>query len=199
MQGGDLDITCSCGLFRARLTGVGPGSGSHLMCYCKDCQAAARHLGADDTLKPRGGSDIYHTTPSRLSIEDGAEHLSCLRLSPKGLMRWYAGCCNTPLFNTLPRGKLAFVGVLTPTLRADGAAEAIGPVIAVVNTSGAQPGPGTLRDRGFLKAGWQIMRRLVLEKLRGTARDNPLFDESGVPIVSPRVLTLDERRAATRF
>ena len=192
-------MACRCGQFHARLTDVGPREGAHLMCYCKDCQAAARHLGAEETLKPRGASDIYHTTPSHLSIEAGAEHLSCLRLSPKGLLRWYAGCCNTPMFNTLSGPKLAFVGVLTPTFQEEHAAEAIGPVIAVVNTSGALPGPGTLKDRGFFKAGWQVIYRHLREKLRGTARDNLLFDENGAPIVTPRVLSLDERKAATPF
>jgi len=40
-------------------------------------------------------------TPAQVSIHEGSEQIRCLRLSPKGLFRWYAGCCNTPLGNTL--------------------------------------------------------------------------------------------------
>jgi len=34
---------------------------------------------------------------SRLQIQQGLEQIRCLRLSEKGLYRWYAGCGNTPI------------------------------------------------------------------------------------------------------
>jgi hypothetical protein len=43
-------------------------------------------------------------------------HLRLMRLSEKGLLRWYAGCCDTPLFNTMATPKVPFVGVLTDRL-----------------------------------------------------------------------------------
>lgn len=196
-EGADLSLTCRCGSFRARMIGVSPKTGSHLMCYCKDCQAFARFLGAEEILKPRGGSDIFHTIPARFEIEQGQQHLACLRLSPKGTLRWYASCCDTPICNTLSGKWLEFLGVLTPTLVGDDVGEALGPVIAVVNVDSAQPGPGTLRNRGFARAAWAVIRRHFGAKLSGRGGQTPFFGMEGTPVVVPRVLTLEERRAAT--
>jgi len=59
------------------------------------------HLRAEAALMPDAGVALYQTRPDCVHIDDGAEHLACLRLSPKGLLRWYASCCDTPLANTL--------------------------------------------------------------------------------------------------
>ncbi|MFY0660672.1 MAG: hypothetical protein JXR15_09280 [Shimia sp.] len=153
-------------------------------------------LGAGDTLMPRNGSDIYQTIPSNLELTQGQEHLACLRLSPKGLMRWYASCCDTPVFNTLGGTKLAFVGVSVPAMRGDAIDRAIGKVIAVVHTKDAPFGTEPLKDYGFNKAGFNVLARHFGALMRGQVRDNPLFDE-GSPVVEPRVLSKAERRAAT--
>ncbi|PSL20029.1 DUF6151 family protein [Shimia abyssi] len=197
MSGRDIAIACRCGAFRAEIQDASPKTGSHLICYCKDCQAGAHALGADEILKPRGGSDIFQTLPNRFRIVAGAEHLACLRLSPKGVLRWYASCCDTPVCTTLPSPKLAFVGVLTALMQGDDVGQMIGPVTTVVHTKFAQPGPGTLRDRGFAKLGLQVLRRHFGAVLKGTARDTPFFDDARQPVVEPRILTLAERQAAT--
>ena len=59
-----------------------------------------------------GGSEVFQTTPARIEFTQGADQLACMRLSPKGLMRWYARCCNTPIANTLPSPGMAFAGIL---------------------------------------------------------------------------------------
>lgn len=192
----DLAISCRCGQFGANVKNVSPKTGSHVQCYCKDCQAGAYALGAEETLLPRGGTDIYQTIPANLEITKGQEHLSCLRLSPKGLMRWYAGCCETPMFYTLGGAKLAFVGVLVPTLQGDAVDKAIGKVIAVVHTKDAPFGTEPLKDYGFNKAGFNVLARHFGALMRGQVRDNPLF-EDGAPVVAPRVLSKAERKAAT--
>lgn len=175
------------------LRDVSSKSGSRVVCYCKDCQAGAHVLGADHVMNERGGTDIFQTVPSHIEITQGQDHLACLRLSPKGLMRWYADCCDTPMFNTLPTPKLVFAGVVNANLQGETAA--LGPVVAVNKGDCAAPGE-PIKDRGFWNAGWQIMKRNLAAKLRRD-RKTAFFDASGQSVVSPRVLTLEERQAAT--
>ncbi|MBO9400643.1 DUF6151 family protein [Shimia sp. R9_3] len=193
----DLDIGCRCGRFGAVLKDVSPRMGSHVQCHCTDCQTAARVLGAEDQLLPRGGSDIFQTTPAHLQIIKGEEHLACLRLSPKGLMRWYAACCDTPLFNCLPHTKLAFVGIWVPAMQGAEVSKAIGKVIAVVRTQDAPMGAERLREYGFNRAGFQVLARHFSALMRGQVKQTPLFDMAGAPVVTPRVLTKEERKSAT--
>lgn len=189
----EVGVSCRCGAVKARLVPAGPLQGTRVTCYCKDCQAFARHLGAEGRgLDAPGGTDIYQTLPVHVQIVEGAEYLRALRLSPKGLVRWYAGCCNTPLANTLPSPKLAFVGVLAANADDPGA---LGPTRAVVNTGGASPGP-KIKDYGFARAGVNILKRHVTALL-SSKRGSPFFDADGQPIVTPTVLTLQQRRAAT--
>ncbi len=192
----DIEIGCHCGQFAAVLKNVSPGTGSHVQCYCKDCQTGARALGDEKSLMPRGGSDIYQTIPSNLELTKGQEHLACLRLSPRGLMRWYASCCDTPVFNTLGHTKLAFIGVSVPAMKGPEVEKAIGKVIAVVHTKDAQLGPEPLKDYGFNRAGFNVLARHFGALMRGQAKQTPLFG-NGAPIVTPRVLSKEERKEAT--
>ena len=194
MAGVDLAFSCRCGTLKGVLHSVSPTTGSHVKCYCCDCQAAAHHLGAVEVLDEHGGTEIYQTIPAEIELTEGAEKLACMRLSPKGLMRWYASCCNSPLFNTLASAKLAFVGVHVRACEKN--AEAFGPLVAVVNTGGAIDPPENLKDFGMRRAIWGFVRRNLGAKLRGRT-ENFFFDANRNPIVTPYVLTLEERRAAT--
>ncbi|GAA6179305.1 hypothetical protein NBRC116594_07430 [Shimia sp. NS0008-38b] len=193
----DVQLRCNCGKFGAKLKNVSPKTGSRVQCHCKDCQAGAHVLGAQDQLLPRGGSDLFQTIPANLEITEGAEHLACFRLSPKGLMRWYASCCDTPMFNTLGHNKLAFVGVLVPVMQGRGIEKVIGKTIAVAHTKDAPIGAKPLKEFGFNRAGFNILARHFGALMRGQSKENPLFDETGSPVVVPRVLSKEERRAAT--
>lgn len=191
-------MSCACGSFRAELAETGPSHGSLITCYCKDCQAFANHLGATARVaNPRGGTALYQTIPANWHILTGHERLRCLRLSPKGLLRWYAGCCNTPLANTLHKPGMAFVGVVAGNVDR---AEALGPMTAVVRTESASASiegdDAPVASYGFAASGFRILSRLFRAKLAGRGR-SPFFDENGVPVAQPEVLSLDQRRAAT--
>ncbi len=90
---------CRCGKLAGEVdvnTAVNRG-----ICYCKDCQAFAYFLGAPERiLDAQGGTDIVQTSPQALTFTAGREHLACMGLTPHGLMRWYAACCNTAIGNT---------------------------------------------------------------------------------------------------
>lgn len=189
----DIPFSCKCGTLSGVLRDASTKTGSRVACYCKDCQAGAHALGARDVLNERGGTDIFQTIPSLIDIQKGQDHLACMRLSPKGLMRWYADCCNTPMFNCLSSTRLSFAGVATANLSGD--TSALGPVVAVKKGDCASPGE-VIRSYGFLRAASHIMKRNLAAKLRRD-RKTPFFDHTGNPVVTPRILSLEERKAAT--
>ncbi|MEQ9695401.1 DUF6151 family protein [Shimia sp. SDUM112013] len=191
----DLSLSCSCGHMKLSLPACLPTHGTRLRCYCKDCQAGAHALYAERVLDDQGGTDLFHTTPARLEISEGEDALACLRLSPKGALRWYASCCDTPMFVTLATPSLRFVGVLTHNLQGD-VERAFGPVKAQVYCDGARPGSEKPSEYGFYGAGWGVLSRHI-GAVFGGAKANPLFTDKRIPVVVPRVLSRVERKAAT--
>lgn len=107
---GTVELACRCGQVRGRLTAASPRTVNRAVCYCDDCQAALHHLGRTELLDEHGGTDVVQVAPARLTFESGTEQIRGLRLTPKGLYRWHAGCCKSPLGNTLGPG-IPFVGV----------------------------------------------------------------------------------------
>lgn len=190
--------TCRCGAVEVTLAVPAPGAGTRVTCYCKDCQTAAALFGeADALLSSGGGSEIWQTTPDRLNLEAGEEHLEILRLSPKGLYRWHARCCDTPIFNTMSRVNLPFVGVVLRQAEVEGAASGLGPSRCRAFTKYARRDPGAHRaDRGFASAGFQVLRRMVGAWISGRARTNPLLGGDGAPIAPVKVIPLAQRQAA---
>jgi len=191
----DLVLACSCGAVRGVVRDLSLQRGNHLVCYCDDCQSFAHALGrAAEVLDAHGGTEILQTSPARVSIEKGNEHLACLRLRPNGLLRWYADCCRSPLGNTQAAGRVPFVGLFCNALGPSPAevAAALGPVRARVNARFAQG------DRSEIDAfeRWSVpmilrFARIVLGAwLRGDARRSPFFSpRTGSPIAVPRLLT----------
>lgn len=107
-----LSIACKCGQFQGEPDQQLAHPHNRLLCYCDDCQGFAHYLGnAEGILDEQGGTDITQVTAGSLTITQGLEHLACVRLSPKGLRRWYAKCCNTPIGNA-PSVSLPFIGLI---------------------------------------------------------------------------------------
>ena len=109
-----LSVSCRCGEFTAVVAIDNQNTPTRLKCYCVDCQTYARHLDqAEVQLDDNGGTDILQISPAQFSIKAGEKHLSSLMLSPKGIYRWYASCCNTPICNTTTNAEMPYVGLLT--------------------------------------------------------------------------------------
>src|SRR5690606_7428174 len=106
----DLELRCRCGNVHGWLRDVSPRTVNRVVCYCDDCQAFLHHLGRNDLLDAQGGTDIVQVSPASFELDRGTENVMGVRLGPKGLYRWYAGCCKTPLGNmTTP--SIPFVGI----------------------------------------------------------------------------------------
>jgi len=114
-MGAQVELRCRCGEVRALVTGASRRTVNRVVCYCEDCQAFAHQLGRADLLDSRGGSDIVQVAPASLRFVQGQHRIVGLRLKPKGLFRWYANCCNTPVGNTLSPA-IPFVGIVAQAL-----------------------------------------------------------------------------------
>jgi hypothetical protein len=141
-------------------------------------------------LDSRGGSDIVQVLPRNITFTQGVEKLACLRLTDKGLFRWYASCCRTPIGNTLPTPKFSFIGLVHVCLHSDGVplAEAFGPVRAYVFTKGAHGDPKP-RETGRARVmGW-FFRTTLRARLNGDYKRSPFFNpDTGAPVVVPHVV-----------
>jgi hypothetical protein len=193
-------LQCRCGRLRGFL--AEPERGSHAVCYCKDCQTYAHVLGkAPEVLDEFGGTEVVATLASRLAFTEGVEALACLSLSPRGILRWYAGCCGTPIGNTLRNHRLAYVSVVHTCLRSRTATieRAFGPVRVRANTGSARGRPPTAPVSTWVEA-MRIATAVAGARLSGRYRCTPFFTDDGVPLVPPRVLSREERdRARNRL
>ncbi|WP_343032072.1 DUF6151 family protein [Roseovarius bejariae] len=190
---------CRCGGVQMTLAVPAPSAGTRVTCHCRDCQTAAQAFGGGvDILNPAGGTEIWQTTPDRLCFERGEELLEIRRLSPKGLYRWVARCCDTPMINTMNKVHLPFAGVVLRQSEVEGEAACLGPSRCLAFTKDAMPGAGTpAADRGFYGAAFQVLGRMAQAWLSGRARRNPLVAEDGTPIAPVSVISREARQAAT--
>jgi hypothetical protein len=196
----DLPLQCQCGHLHGTATSVSPASGFRFVCYCKDCQAFARFLGRADILDPAGGTDIFQMPPARVKLTAGTDAMRCLRLSSK-VLRWYAGCCQTPIANTAAVPGFPVAGVIhcfmnhaAGDLSRD---EVLGPPLCRIHEGSATgplppdaPGPPSLRiftRRASMLLSWWV---------RGLGRQALFFDgRTKAPRAVPRDLTPGERAA----
>ena len=190
-----IPLRCACAKIRGTATEISPAAVTRLSCMCDDCQAYAHWLGrAEEILDAHAGTEVVQLTPAQLQLTQGVEHVRCVRLGPKGLMRWYAGCCNTPLANTLASPKMPFAGLVhcfIDTTGIEGPIDAVlGPVRARVQGRFA---PGELPEGGHRRAPVGIMARAAWQVFgawrRGKHRPSPFFDDNGTPVVAPEVLS----------
>lgn len=195
----ELPVRCSCGSVTGTLRGVGVTPGVRIICTCDDCQAFARYLGRSDILDRFGGTDIYQTAPALLELSAGVDQLRCLRLTSRGLMRWYTDCCRTPVGNTLASPAVPFVGVqrvLTDHSGSGKSRDATMGAPSFIQTKFARaPIPKDYVTRSALSAIGRTAWAIANNALAGRARPSPFFDASGKPVAKPLVLAVSERRA----
>ena len=197
----DLPLRCRCGHLSGIAGDVSSSGGFRFVCYCEDCQAFARFLERRDVLDPAGGTDIFQMPPGRVKLTAGTDAVRCLRLSDKGVLRWYTDCCRTPIANTAASPRFPLIAVIHSFMvhAADGHSrdEVLGPPLCRIYERSAvgplplhapaPPSLGVFARRAAKMFGWWV---------RGLGRPSPLFDErTNAPRAVPRVLTPSERAA----
>ena len=192
-----MQLRCRCGAVRGEMdTGR---AYARATCYCKDCRAFARYLGQPGVLDDRGGTDIVATAPAAVRFTAGSEHVTCMSLSPKGLLRWYASCCRTPLGNTPRDPNVFYAGLVTACF--DAAPQAVdvafGPRGRIVLNTGSATAPVRATPLALVAGMLRIFAGLIGARLRHE-RTSPFFDASGRPLREPDVISREQRAALER-
>lgn len=194
-------LACRCGQVQGRVARCTAGSGhapvqTRVVCHCGDCQAFASWLGASGhALGANAGTDLVQMTPDRLHFDQGTDRLACIQLRDKGLLRWYASCCETPLCNTMARPFTAFVGVLTVNLQTPDLDTTFGTVQARAFVESAQGADRPMKNSGLPRVVFNFFRMILGSRVRGRHRTTPFFHADGTPVARPHLLSPPELEA----
>lgn len=202
-----IQLQCQCGAVEGAAHNISPQSGNHVVCCCCDCQAFANHLDKntfkqDDsnssilvsdttTLDEFGGTELFQTSQSQVTISKGLDKIVCLRLTPKGVTRWYTSCCNTPVGNTLNR-KMPFVGIIHTFIVQDKHLETkLGPVHAYVQTQYALNEPNYPKHYAKFPIGitLRVIAKVLSWKVKGMGKPSIFYTESGQASVKPIIIS----------
>jgi hypothetical protein len=192
-------LRCRCGVVRGSVTNASPNTVNRVICYCDDCQAFLHHLGRSDLLDAHGGTDIVQMAPASLSFIQGRECIAGLRLTPKGLYRWYANCCRTPLGNMLGPA-IPFVGIIaqafaSETQRPDDVfGHPIGAICGQYAVGGAPTGSTGFNPRLYGRA----IRMVLGWRIRGKTWPHPFFQRATRSPIYPLTTLSDQERKALR-
>jgi hypothetical protein len=189
-----MPMRCECGKVRGEVDLA--RAWTRGTCYCKDCQAYARWLGRPQLMDARGGTDVVPLSPASVRVASGMEHVACMSLSGKGILRWYAACCRTPLGNTPRSAKLPYFGLTTVCLEAapDAIDALVGPRDRIVFHTKSATGPVRPRPLGFLAGVFAIVRHLLAAR-RGAPPPSPFLDAGRRWLRTPLVLDAAGRAA----
>jgi hypothetical protein len=171
----DAELRCRCGEVRGKVKDASPKTVSRAVCYCDDCQAYLHHLDRTDLLDAKGGTDIVQVAPASLTFERGVDRIVGVRLSPKGLYRWYASCCKTPVGNTVTPA-IPFVGIVVQAFQGpdDAFGQPLGRIWGQFATGEAPEGSTRLNLRLIARA----FRKILGWRLRGKTWPHPFFDRA---------------------
>jgi len=174
-----IPLRCACGAVTGHVEHHAPVPRN--VCHCAGCQGYARWLDREEVmLDAAGGTDLFQLTPSQLRI-DGTEQLRCVRLTPKGAVRWYTACCRTPVANTLDAAWVPWLAlhhrfVDAEAVGGDTRSAALGPVAYRIHCRNArQPVPDG-HPTGPVGLVVNTLIGTLWDTARGRARPNPFFD-----------------------
>ncbi len=191
-----MTFSCACGTVAGFIADVGPKQGDYVYCDCTDCQAVPKLLGAEERVLERlGGTALYQTRCARVSFASGRDKLAGVHMTDQPTLRWYASCCDTPLFNTYANGKLPYTTILLANCDKAGRA-ALGEPRGHLHLADASGETDDLKPMSMAALLRSFFKRLVKDIVSGDRRRNPLFDPKTLePIATPRRLTPQEREA----
>ncbi len=201
-----IALRCACGEMRAEVAVRRPSDANRNVCCCAGCQRYARALGrADEILDEHGGTDVFQVSPRSLVFTAGRANLACMQQTPKGALRWYAGCCNTPLAITLQSPRVPFIGInhrcVVAEDRAGFLTTRVGAIRATVNGKFDPSLAKTLKARpiDLLRMLRHIGWLMLVWAVRGDQRHSPFFDAAThKPVLEPPERVAFARAAAER-
>ena len=186
-----VDVRCFCGKVNGVLKIVKKDL-FYAQCFCCDCQNYAKHLESEDKILDQyGASSLIQTYPKYLTLLEGKEHINCVQIKEKGLLRWYANCCNSPLANTMTNPRVPFISISTQVLKFKSKEEKerlLGPVSVKAFAMYAKgKKPKNSHDR-FPKSYMISMLYFMLRgAITGKFKPHPFFKDAQ-PISNPTLL-----------
>ncbi len=186
----EIELKCSCGNVRGKAKNINKSSGTRIMCCCDDCQSFAQYLNQESSvLDQYGGTDIFQMPISNIKITEGIEQISCVRLSAKGLYRWYTKCCNTPIGNSMGPG-VPFIGVIHNFMdNVSTRDEELGKNRGHIQIKFARQEVPTDLQGSSLKIILRSLFKLLVWKIKGLNKPSVFFDDNGKPITKPNILS----------
>ena len=183
----DLSLACECGKVRAVIRDVSPRVGDYIVCHCNDCQQFATRFDAGERiLDTHGGTHLYQGRCARLEVREGKEYLAAIHLTDKPTLRWYASCCDTPMFNTYANGKLPYVTSLLANADRGAVEAALDKPIGHLHTADAPVHPEGVPEMSMGQLLRRFFKRMVKDVFSGDRRRSALFDpETLQPIATP--------------
>lgn len=184
-----IKLACSCGTVSGTTVNMNTKTGTRIMCCCSDCQSFARFLKQENSvLDDYDATEIFQIPVSYVKITTGNEHIACMRLSEKGMYRWYAKCCNTPIGNTM-KASVPFIGLIHSFV--DNAS---------INDAELSENLGYLQTKFSSKtvpldqqaSQFGVMSKIVFNmihwKIKGLHKPSVFFSDKGQPIAEPKIL-----------
>lgn len=193
----DLHFACDCGAVAGRIALPAPIDGECIVCHCSDCRDFVRLCGkADRMLDPLGGLALFNFRGSRLQIVQGRERMASLHMTDKPVLRWFAACCGTPLFNSFANNRVPFLDICIAATRNPEALADLRKGQRHLFTKSATGDASNLPQTSPLGLILRTTPRLLKEIVSGARRRNPLFDAAThAPIAAPRRVSPEERAA----
>jgi hypothetical protein len=189
----DLPFACECGAVSGTLTI--DAEGDHVICHCTDCQNLVHYLGHARVLDAQGGTALYQTRCARMRLASGRDRLACVHLTDQPTLRWYAGCCRMPLFNSYANGKLPFITVQLAACDAAARNRLLGPPSGHLFLQDATGDASGLRKMRMTTLMRRFAVRAIKDIVSGDRRRAALFDPKTLaPIAVPHRLTAEERQ-----
>lgn len=192
----EVALKCSCGAITGKAINIRPGKLGRVVCCCGSCQEFARFLEQEEqTLDKFGGTELVQLSQAQVVIENGKENLKSLRVTPKGIIRWYAGCCNTPIANTV-NASMPFAGVLHNFINTTSDKDSLfGPITHYVQCQDctSEPDYPNPAAKFPLDVTLKIIGRMIIWKVRGLHKPSVFFNDDGNPVSSPKLIDRIDR------
>ncbi|MFT6991403.1 MAG: hypothetical protein ACJASL_003390 [Paraglaciecola sp.] len=113
---------------------------------------------------------------------------ACVRLSQKGIYRWYAKCCNTPIGNTLG-GKVPFIGVIHNFMNNKATRDKdLGVPLDTIHWQSAKFSLPEEQKVSFFKITTRVLAKLIIWKVKGLNQPSDFFNQDGRAVTKPEVL-----------
>lgn len=183
-------LKCKCGAVKGEISAGGPNN--RVRCYCTDCRAFANFLGMEaDVLDAQGGTEVIQVSQARVRITQGLDQLAAIRLSDKGMLRWYASCCKMPIGNSMADPRWFSIDLVHSCLEHSKLDQDFGSSTALISTGTALGDPKP-KQQGLLGAIIKFAWIVIPARLLGRYKHAQLFTSARTPIVTPTVLSPSE-------